>query len=136
MPQPPDNGSGDPAGKQNLEDAIQPSEEWRREGAWDTDPIAALEVENEQRLDEVQKAHQKTHVAVITHAGIIIVVAMYFFSALFIAALASWAFHHLAPASWHWMTADQLSKIQAIIFSGSLGAITTGIAQRYFKHEK
>ena len=47
--------SDEPLG--SLRDQVEPSEEWLHERAWDTDPMAAFEVRDEPRLDDVQKAH-------------------------------------------------------------------------------
>jgi hypothetical protein len=52
------------------------------------------------------------------------------FSLLFSASLISWSWHYLVSAQYHWLTPEQLSKIQSVIFSGSLGAIVTTIVRR------
>lgn len=132
MAEPPKTPNGS---SEEREKSVRPPGEWLREGAWDTDPMASFEVQNEPRLDVVQTAHQKNQVAVITHSGYLIIGAMYFFAFLFFLALGSWTYHYIMPESWHWMTEAQLGKIQSIIFSGSLGAITTSIAAKYFKKD-
>ena len=38
---------------------------------------------------------------------------------IFVASIVSWTWHYLTPADWHWLTADQLSRIQSVIFSGT-----------------
>lgn len=115
------------------EEFVVPPEEWLREGAWGTDPLADFEAQNEPRLDVVQKAHQQNQLAVINHSRYLIIGAMYLFAFLFFLALGSWAAHTLLPEKYHWMTAEQLSKIQSVIFSGSLGAITSSLAAKYFR---
>lgn len=53
-----------------------------------------------------------------------------FFAILFIGSLGSWAAHYLLPVKYHWLTVDQLSKIQSILFSGSIGGVVSLIAQK------
>ena len=52
------------------------------------------------------------------------------FTGLFLFSLLSWTLHYLFPIGWHWLDAAQLSKIQSVIFSGSLGAITSFIFKK------
>lgn len=61
--------------------------------------------------------------------GIIIPVMMWFFAALYLASLASYAIHFVTP--WSWLSEVQLSKIQSIIFSGSVGAFIAGVVLRH-----
>jgi hypothetical protein len=49
---------------------------------------------------------------------------------MFALSLIVWSWHYLAPACVTWLTAEQLSKIQSVIFSGSLGAIVTSILKK------
>ncbi|MBB4285754.1 hypothetical protein [Roseospira goensis] len=51
-------------------------------------------------------------------------------AAVFGAAIVVWAVHHLAPESWRWLTEQQLSKIQSLVFSGTLGAIVSAVLQK------
>lgn len=60
--------------------------------------------------------------------GWVVIALMIFFVFVFVASLGVWIFHYLAP--WGWLKADQLSKIQSVIFSGSLGAIVSAFMQR------
>ena len=60
--------------------------------------------------------------------GWIVPSLMIVFSLLFMLSLVAWAWHYLTP--WSWLKPDQLSKIQSIIFSGSLGALVTGYIQK------
>jgi hypothetical protein len=62
--------------------------------------------------------------------GHLVVVLTGVFCILFISSLLSWSWHYLAPDKWHWLDADQLSKIQSVVFSGSLGAIVSSILQK------
>lgn len=60
--------------------------------------------------------------------GIVVVIMMIFLVLIFIASLGVWVFHYVTP--WQFLTSDQLSKIQSVIFSGSLGAIVSAYMQR------
>jgi hypothetical protein len=53
-----------------------------------------------------------------------------FFTLLFMTTLGTWTWHYIVASDYGWLTEDQLSKIQSIIFSGSLGAIVSGILPR------
>jgi len=54
---------------------------------------------------------------------------MWFFAAVFVASMGVWLFHFLTP--WGWLTELQLSKIQTVVFSGSLGALVSAFAQKH-----
>ena len=56
------------------------------------------------------------------------------FALLFVVALGAWAFHYVTP--WSFLNPDQLSKIQSVIFSGTLGAIVSSLAGPYFKNKR
>lgn len=62
--------------------------------------------------------------------GWVVVAMMIVFALLFLSSIVSWAWHYVMPVSWSWLTDDQLSKIQSVIFSGSLGGIVSIIAQK------
>jgi hypothetical protein len=62
--------------------------------------------------------------------GWLVVGLTFLFCILFVSSLCAWSWHYLAPAAYHWLTADQLSKIQSVVFSGSLGAIVTSILKK------
>lgn len=53
---------------------------------------------------------------------------MIFFTLVFVASLTIWMWHQLTP--WVWLTDAQLSKIQSVIFSGSIGAIVSSYMQK------
>ena len=48
-------------------------------------------------------------------------------------ALVSWALHYLLNDSLHWLTPEQLSKIQSILFSGSVGGVVSLVLQKQLK---
>ena len=62
------------------------------------------------------------------HFGNIAVCFVWVLSSLFVAVLGVWLFHFLTP--WGWLTELQLSKIQTVVFSGSLGALVSAFAQK------
>jgi hypothetical protein len=64
--------------------------------------------------------------------GWVLVIFMICFVLLFLGSLASWTLHYLLPISYHWLTAEQLSKIQSVLFSGSIGGVASLVAQRHF----
>jgi len=58
---------------------------------------------------------------------------MIVFTALFVAAVVVWAVHFLTPLCW--LSEEQLSKLQSIIFSGSLGAVVSTYLQKHLFDE-
>ena len=65
--------------------------------------------------------------------GYAIVVFLGFFVILFLGSLGSWTAHYLLPVSYHWLTAEQLSKIQSVLFSGSIGGVVSIVAQKHLR---
>lgn len=53
---------------------------------------------------------------------------MIVFTLLFAASILVWSWHYLTPCGF--LTPEQLSKIQSVIFSGSLGAIVSSYFQK------
>ena len=78
--------------------------------------------------DKLRGAKQKNDLLWLRYYGWVIVALMVFFVVVFIVTLGVWVIHHITP--WSWLTADQLSKIQSVIFSGSLGAIVSAFMQK------
>lgn len=66
---------------------------------------------------------------IIRHSGRIGVGLMWFFAAAFVAITSIWLLHFLTP--WGWLDSNQLSKIQTVIFSGSVSAIVTTFIQKH-----
>jgi hypothetical protein len=44
--------------------------------------------------------------------------------------LVVWLWHLLAPDSYRWLSADQISHLQALLFSGAISALATAIATK------
>lgn len=61
--------------------------------------------------------------------GWIVAFLMIFFTSLFVVSLGSWFIHY--TTSWCWLSPDQLSKIQSIVFSGLIGAVVSSYAQKH-----
>ena len=82
--------------------------------------------------EEAERANEtalKRNNRFIRHSGRIGVGLMWFFAAALVATMGVWLVHFLTP--WTWLDADQLSKIQTVIFSGSLSAIVATFFQRH-----
>lgn len=92
-------------------------------------PWAQLdEAKNEEKgwsdLDKVRKAND---VRWLKCFGWIVVIMTVVFSTLFLVALLIWSYHYMAPDDWKWLSHEDLSKIQSVLFSGGMGAIVSGI---------
>ena len=97
--------------------------------AWARDKRSEKEVKNwadEDALRGVERRNQKWVLLVL---GFIVPIFMILFALIFGFAIAIWAIHYFIPESCHWLSPDQLAKIQSVIFSGSLGAIVSAYAQ-------
>jgi hypothetical protein len=99
-------------------------------------PWSDLDAKREERdwANESLLNGQKTanEVSLLWVYGKLLIVFMFFFVLLFLGSLASWTLHYLLPISYHWLTAEQLSKIQSVLFSGSIGGVVSLVAQRHF----
>ena len=60
--------------------------------------------------------------------GRIVICAMVVFVLVYLGALIAWVAHYTTP--WTWLSPDQLSKIQSVIFSGSIGAVVSSYMQK------
>jgi hypothetical protein len=80
--------------------------------------------------DQLRGAKHKNDMLWLSCYGWLVVAATIFFTLLFMASLGAWSWHYLAPVGMTWLTPDQLSKIQSVVFSGSLGAIVTSIMRK------
>ncbi len=108
---------------------VPPPEESELPG-WAEQFRALKEVRKWPDEDELKGIKNKNDARWLTCYGWLVVAATIFFTILFIASLAAWSWHYLAPTSWTWLTPDQLSKIQSVVFSGSLGAIVASIMKK------
>lgn len=88
---------------------------------------AKLEQKNWQTLDEIRERNDSRWLSVY---GLIVVFLTLIFSVLFISSLVVWSWHYLAPICWTWLSSEQLSKVQSVLFSGGMGAIVSSIVQK------
>jgi hypothetical protein len=98
-------------------------------------PWAALDAKREEREWEHETAlrgqETKNQVWFLRAYGIALVVFLIVFAVLFLGSLASWSLHYLLPEDCHWLTPEQLSKIQSVLFSGSIGGVISILAQKH-----
>jgi hypothetical protein len=98
-------------------------------------PWAALDAKREERdwEHESQLRGQETRNQVwfLWAYGIAIVIFLSVFALLFLGSLIAWSLHYLLPMCYHWLTDDQLSKIQSVLFSGSIGGVISVMAQKH-----
>lgn len=62
--------------------------------------------------------------------GVIALIVISVFSIIFLTAFVVWALHFILPDSRHWLSPEQLSKIQSMIFSGAMGAIVSSYLKK------
>lgn len=98
--------------------------------SWASDSAAAQEEKYWSNEDKLKGQKTKNDLIWLKAYGIVLVGLTVFFAFLFILSLGFWAWHYLMPERWGWMSETQLSKVQSIIFSGSLGAIVSTIVGR------
>jgi hypothetical protein len=112
------------------ETEVPPPDEAEQDApSWFHDNLASKEEKlwnNEEELRGVKTANERRWLTVY---GWVLPVMMCCFSFFYISTLTVWAWHYLTP--WLWLTTDQLSKIQSIIFSGSVGAFVAAMAQKH-----
>lgn len=75
---------------------------------------------------------EKNQLLILKAYGWIVCIFLLVFALLFLGSLGSWAAHYMLPESYHWLKEPQLSKIQSVLFSGSIGGVVSLIAQRHF----
>ena len=113
-----------------MRDKKVPPPEQGKPPKWSKDTKARLEEKNwpdEETLNG-QKA-ENDRMWLKTYGYLVVGVAV-FFTILFVVSVSAWAIHNIAPDSWKWLSDEQLSKIQSIIFSGSLGAIVSSVFKK------
>ena len=92
---------------------------------WYVDSLAKSEDKNWTDEDSLRGQRNTNNLRFLRVYGWIVVVLMVFFSVLFGTSLLIWSLHYLTPIGW--LTDDQLSKIQSVIFSGTLGAVIANV---------
>lgn len=95
---------------------------------WLKDSLANLEVENFDKLDKINKRNQSWWLFTIGICGVVLIIALF---AGFILTFVTWVIHQISNCGW--LDSVKLSKIESVIFSGTMGAILTTAAQKYIK---
>nr|WP_321484271.1 hypothetical protein [uncultured Cohaesibacter sp.] len=98
---------------------------------WAANGLAKEEEKNWDDEDKLKGQKAQNTLQWLKVYGVIVVALTVLFSIIFISGMVIWAWHYLAPDCWGWLTSEQLSKVQSVIFSGSLGGIVSFIAQRH-----
>lgn len=107
-----------------------PPADWLDSKEWENDDSAIAEKSRWPDAASLQGTKDENTLKILRQTGNIAVALMWFFAFVFVVSMAVWLFHFLTP--WGWLSVDQLSKIQTVIFSGSLGALVSAFAQRHF----
>lgn len=100
---------------------------------WATDPAAKAEEENwpdEAKLKGQRAANDLRMLKFVGFAQVAVAAVLVL---MFLAAFVVWSLHYITP--WEMLPAEKLAKIQAMIFSGALGAIVSGYAKRFLPKE-
>ena len=97
---------------------------------WARDVAAQDEEENWSNEPAIRGQKVTNKVMWLKVYGPIISLFTVVFALLFVLSLGAWAAHYILPVSCHWLTAEQLEKIQSVLFSGGMGAVLSGIAQK------
>jgi|AntRauTorcE11898_2_1112593.scaffolds.fasta_scaffold01106_15 hypothetical protein len=97
---------------------------------WFDDSKAKKEDQNWDKEGKLKGQQETNHLWWLRAYGVLIVLFLVVFAFLFLGSLASWAAHYMLPMSWHWLTLEQLTKIQSVLFSGGIGGVVSLVAQR------
>jgi hypothetical protein len=108
-----------------------PSAEWAASRDWETDPAASLE---ESQWDDLAKVKKRNELLAFKAVGLCIPILIVGAFLIFAVTVVIYTWHLLAPPSWHWLTADQITTIHGLIFSGAIGAAVAEGARRYLKN--
>lgn len=75
----------------------------------------------------LEKIHQNNNRRWLKTYGWVLVTMTIVFSSVYVIAFLVISVHYLSP--WHWLTNEQIDKIQSILFSGGVGAIVSTIVR-------
>ena len=100
-------------------------------GQWKTDSAAQSEASRWPDQAALQGTKDVNTLNLLRHSGRLAVVLMWFIAVAYVVSMGVWLFHFLTPYEWEWLQPEQLSKIQTVIFSGSLGAVVTVFVQKH-----
>lgn len=76
---------------------------------------------------DLEKIKLKNDESWLRKYGLLLNIFTITFSLLFLIALLIWSWHYLMPENLRWLNVENLGKIQSVLFSGSMGAIISGI---------
>lgn len=106
-----------------------PPPDWAEGKEWKQDAVAKAERSNWPDQESLKGTKDENTLMLLRNSGKIAVCLMWFFALVFVCSMGVWLVHFLTP--WGWLTDLQLSKIQTVIFSGSLGALVSAFAQKH-----
>jgi hypothetical protein len=94
---------------------------------WANKDAAVDEERNWPSLSDVKEANDRIW---LRFYGFIVIAIAVTFTFIFLSSLVVWAVHYILPKHCLWLDADQLSKIQSVLFSGGMGAVITSVIKR------
>lgn len=86
--------------------------------------------QEDRKWDDLYKTRVEIDKRWLVHYGRIVCLATYVIAGLFSTTLVIWVLHYILPIKYNWLCETQLSKIQSVMFSGSLGVVVAGILQK------
>ena len=95
---------------------------------WADDSLARKEEKLWPKEGSLRGQERRNQLWFLKTLGFIIPCLMVIFFLIFASSLIAWAIHQLVPECWTWMSERQLSNVQSVIFSGTLGAIVSAYA--------
>lgn len=122
-----------------------PSDASKPSFAWDKNFLARAEEQNWSNEDVLTGQLARNQLLHLTAIGWVVWLFIWLFAMIFLLSLVSWVAHQIAPECFgeyvsgafqcktrlHWLTDEQLSNIQSVIFSGALGALVTAGANKF-----
>lgn len=112
------------------QDQVPPPAQTTHSKPW-ADKNAEEEEKHFGHEERIRDRKGRNSLLVLRNSGVLAVCFMWLFAAVFCAALLVWLAHYLLPDQYLWLSDEQLSKIQAVIFSGSAGALVSAFAQKH-----
>lgn len=89
--------------------------------------LAAKEEANWGDLAKVRVDNDRSWLKVY---GWIVIIVTITFTMIFLAGIVAWSLHYVLPDQHLWLSTEQLSKIQSILFSGGMGAVVSTVVKR------
>lgn len=125
------------AKKNFFADSVPPPPDFAESMPWAAkDSLAKEESERFGELDDLQKQRVANNVAWLKTYGIVVMIMTIVFTTIFGVSLIVWSLHYILPEKCLWLTAEQLSKIQSVLFSGGMGAIVSSIIKKQLDSTK